>query len=59
MHTVTVEISFAVSAVKAASVLESWWKRREAHKLDMRDRRAGRKGSMKKKMNGAGSGIET
>lgn len=58
MHTVTVSLSFAVSPAKASSVLESWRVRKEAHKLDMRDRRAGRKGAMKKKTNGGAESVE-
>ena len=49
MHTVTVELSFVVSPVKAARVLEAWWVRKDSHKRYMRDVRSGRKGSMKKR----------
>ena len=39
MTTVTVVLSFPVSAAKAAQVLERWWAFKEKRKRYMRDRR--------------------
>lgn len=42
-HTVSVVLTFAVSSVKAASVLERWWEFKAQRKRYMRERRAGRR----------------
>ena len=41
---VTVEVSFPISAQKAAQVLEAWKVDCERRKVQMRERRAGRRG---------------
>lgn len=41
--TVTVVVSFPVSAAQAVKVLERWWAFKEKRKRYMRDRRAGRR----------------
>ena len=41
-YTVTVTVSFPVSAPQAVKVLERWWAFKEKRKRYMRDRRAGR-----------------
>lgn len=40
--TVTVTVSFPVSAAKAAKVLERWWAFKEKRRRYMREKRAGR-----------------